>query len=334
MRTRVLVAEPDQDLAARVVARLDRTRWEPFVVASAEEALDLDGVEPTALVSELRLPGASGLDLLAALNDRGARPYTVFVSALPTFHDCRKAFRLGAADLLPKPVCLDELCRVLDACPAPAPAETAAPTELVHATRATAAGATAAVREVLAFALRVGAAPAARARLAGALAEVVENARLHAYDRDTDERLRPLLVAARHDGADIEVQVADEGRGCDAARARLDAVPAVLPWSEGEPTGLARAATLVEALDVSSSEHGTRVTLRVSIGRVSFDRDDATDLSDLDYLDPRRAGLLLRAVRTGRGGDVFNISPALAVVVGRLLAGATPAQVAQTSLWS
>ncbi len=332
-RTRILVVDADPAVAASIAARLADAQLLVEVVSSAEEALDLDGFEPEVLVSELRLPGASGLDLLSALHDRGLRPHSIFTAALPTFHDSRKAFKLGAAELLAKPLDLDELRRAVDARPSRTSNDDGPPHELRLHTETTSAGVEAAVRETLAYALRLGAAPAARARLAGAVAELAENARLHAYDQESGAA-GPLCIQARYDGSEIELHVSDEGSGFDAVRARLDAVPAALPWCEDEPGGLARAAALVEALNLSSSEHGTRVTLRVSTGRATFACEEATDLSELDYLDPRKAKQVLRAVHSGRSGDMLNIPPALAVVLGRLLAGPTPAQLAQTSLWS
>ena len=332
-RTRMFLVDADREATARIAARADSARYHVQIAESAEEALELASFEPAILISELHLPGASGLDLLSALHDRGLAPHAIFTAALPTFHDCRRAFKLGAAELLAKPIDLDALFDAVDALEQPTPSSNAPATTLELQTEATAAGVETAVRESLAFAMRMGVAPAARARLAGAVAELADNVRLHAYDQ-THTPSGVLSLQARFDGSEIEIHLTDEGCGFDTVGARLDAAPAALPWSDSEPGGLARAAALAEGLSLSSSRLGTRVTLRISTGRATFADDDANDLSELDYLAPRKAKQVLRAVHAGRSGDLLNIPPALAVVLGRLLAGPTSAQLAQTSLWS
>jgi len=309
-------------------------------VPSAEDALDLTGFVPEVVVAAVRLTGSSGLDLLAALRERGTRPRAILVSEVPTVDDCRRALRLGAAELLPEPLDPRELVEAVEgpaSRPAPTPCEPA--TRLERSAPATSASIEAAVRAVAAFALENAVDPTVRMRLATACYEVLDNVRLHAYPDGGGT----FCLHAHLERREVVVRVRDEGTGFDAARARLESTPAPFgaPAADdadapGEPIrgGLARAAALVESLRVESSRHGTAVTLRVAHLPSTFEEEVGADLSELDFLTPSGARRILRAVRSGVSGDMHNLSPALAVTIGRLLAGPTARQLAQTALWS
>jgi len=51
---------------------------------SAEVALDDGSFSPDLLIVNLQLPGASGLELIASLRDRGTLPQTVLLAESPT----------------------------------------------------------------------------------------------------------------------------------------------------------------------------------------------------------------------------------------------------------
>jgi len=84
--------------------------FETQAAASAEEALDRLRERPPALVvSDVRMPGVGGIELLRAA--RGIHPDLPFilVTAYADVRDAVRALKLGAVDYLPKPVDLDEL---------------------------------------------------------------------------------------------------------------------------------------------------------------------------------------------------------------------------------
>ncbi len=89
---------------------LEAAGFEVRTAASAEEALDLMGErEPALVVSDVRMPGASGIELLrTARQERAALPF-LLVTAYAEVRDAVKALKLGAVDYLAKPVDLDEL---------------------------------------------------------------------------------------------------------------------------------------------------------------------------------------------------------------------------------
>lgn len=327
MPARIVIVDPDQEGTRRLARALQELGHETLTARDAEQALESTGFDPDVLVTEVHLPGLSGLDLVAALKERGSRSRAILIASTPSFGDCRAAWKLGAVEFLAKPVDPAALQSAVDRA-------LLSETHSTHALELRASTSTddvrRAAREVVAFALRCGARPAARARLGGAVAEILDNVLRHAYPAGAGE----FRLTARRDDETIAVRVVDEGTGFDTVRARLEHPAALHPVEENLPGGLARAAALVESLCVESSRSGTRVTLRVAMTPASFDCEATTDLSDLDFMEPALAKRILRALRRGPSGDPFNLSPPIAVTIGRLLAGATPTQQAEAALWS
>ncbi len=330
---RVLVVAADADLAAELGDALRRRGHDVLVARDAAEALALRA--PEALVCDVELPGPSGLELLGAYRERGERPHAVLLTAMPSLADCRRAMRLGAADLVPVPFALDEIVARVEEAPGPAAAP--ARDSLLRFERAYSAdgdGTARAVRDVAAFALRAGVGPTGRARIASACAEILDNACRHGYAAGEPG---PLRVTVDADGERLVVAIADDGRGFDAVAAQLESTAAALPG--GAPSadrcgGLARAAALAEDLRFERRPRGSEIVLTFEFPPVLFDEDTGIDLSDRDFLDPETTRRVLHAACTGQSADLFGISPALAVCIGRMLAVRTSAQTAQTALWS
>ena len=75
-----------------------------MAVASAEEALDWRDEPIDLVISDLRMSGKSGIDLL--IDWREARPQTPFIlaTAFGDIDSAVRAMKLGAADYLAKPI--------------------------------------------------------------------------------------------------------------------------------------------------------------------------------------------------------------------------------------
>jgi FixJ family two-component response regulator len=101
---KVLVVEDDDSLRAAIGRLLGAAGFESPACASAEAALDgHTGDEPVCVVSDLRLPGMSGFELLDELRRRGWRAPFIAITAhdAPGLGD--EALRRGAAGYLVKP---------------------------------------------------------------------------------------------------------------------------------------------------------------------------------------------------------------------------------------
>jgi FixJ family two-component response regulator len=101
----VFVVDEDEALleAVRQVADMMNLRCETF--HSGLEFLErFDRDRPGCVVTELRVPGANGLQLLRQLAEEGTRIPIIFVSAYGTLAIAVRAMREGAFHFLEKPV--------------------------------------------------------------------------------------------------------------------------------------------------------------------------------------------------------------------------------------
>lgn len=101
-----VVAIVDDDRAVRyALASLVRSLGlEAHIFASAEAFLSSGEASTTAcLVSDVRMPGMSGVEMHEQLLADGLRPATIFISAYATPAVVSKASANGALVLLPKP---------------------------------------------------------------------------------------------------------------------------------------------------------------------------------------------------------------------------------------
>ena len=321
----ILIVDDELAIAAALAKALEARGHHVSIAASGEEALTVP--EPEVLVADLVLAGMSGLDLFDALVARGGAPRAVFMTGLPTVADCRRALRLGASEFLTKPFALDELVRAVESEGAEGAPGGIAPARFERIYAAGPRAAERAARDIGAWCLRSEVAPATRARIASAVCEVVDNATRHAYDATDTITEHPIELRADMDARTLVVEIRDHGRGFDAVSRELDAMTC-------GTSGLARVAALAEDLTVrSSSQEGTRVRARFTVSTVDFDVDGRIDLTELDHLSPDTARELLSTLAEDPHAPVV-LSPAIAVVVGRLLSGPDPRRALQRALWS
>lgn len=306
----LLIALADAGAASATAGALRRRGHRVRVCAPSE--LDVAPRVEDALVSEL--------PALERLRAAGQRAPALLVDLEATPEAFRAALRLGAADVLTRPWLLSELADRVEACARRgdvlAPAATLRLEVESDPDRVEDA-----LRELAAYLVTRGICPTTRTRALSACAEVLDNVLRHAYPRELDGG---ATLGARLDERELFVSIRDRGVGFDA-QAQAGAARG----------GLARARALSEDLRVDSRPgDGTQVELAFTAWRVDFDEDDCIDLSELDWLPPALARRVLESL-TGSGSEpLYNLSPALAVTVGRLLTGATPRQRAERALWS
>ena len=127
---RLLLVE-DKDSFRRLLAQaLEGSSWTVEAAADPQEALRLLAANPVqVLVTDLRLPGMSGLDLIRRARQTQPSLRVVLMSAFAEPRDIVEAMRLGADDFLSKPFDLDAFLALLDrlgalvGAPPPDPAE-------------------------------------------------------------------------------------------------------------------------------------------------------------------------------------------------------------------
>lgn len=107
--TRVLIVDDEHLARSRMAALLSECEGVQVVgsVEDGETALDqLDALQPDVLLLDINMPGIDGVGVAQRLAGR-TRPQVIFCTAYEGY--ALKAFELGAADYLLKPVRLDRL---------------------------------------------------------------------------------------------------------------------------------------------------------------------------------------------------------------------------------
>lgn len=114
----VLVVE-DEPVVLKAAERILRTNELTTEYASdAESAVDrLSTNQYRVVLSDLKLPGSSGFDLIDRVNESDPTAQFIVITGYATIENALEAFRLGAFDFIPKPFDPGELlgvvCRAL-----------------------------------------------------------------------------------------------------------------------------------------------------------------------------------------------------------------------------
>ncbi|HEY3357606.1 MAG TPA: response regulator [Polyangia bacterium] len=114
---RVLIAEDNGDLRQMLGAMLQRDGYEVIEVEDGDQlieylglALANDGAEPPdVIISDIRMPGFSGLDMLAGLRRAEVETPVILITGFGDDETHTEARRLGAAAVFNKPFELDDL---------------------------------------------------------------------------------------------------------------------------------------------------------------------------------------------------------------------------------
>ncbi len=112
--THLLLVEDDHDLRDALESTLRRAHWEVTAVDCAEAGLAaLQSRDVDLVVSDIRLPGMTGLAMLELLRARGGHPPVVLMTAHADAVLAISALKAGARDLLLKPFGAEQLVDVV-----------------------------------------------------------------------------------------------------------------------------------------------------------------------------------------------------------------------------
>jgi len=114
MTRRILVVDDEESIRRVLQFRLDQEGYPVDVAEDAQQAIEFLNRQPYALViSDVRMPGMSGIDLLHKI--RAAYPATevVLLTAFGAIESAVAAMKQGAFDYLTKPIEADELFLVV-----------------------------------------------------------------------------------------------------------------------------------------------------------------------------------------------------------------------------
>jgi FixJ family two-component response regulator len=117
MRSAPLISIVDDDESIREATKglVRSLGYQAATFASAEEFLQSDNVDNTScLITDVQMPGLSGIDLQSWLIDRGVQMPTIFITAFPEEKTRLRALTAGAVGYLGKPVSEESLLKCLD----------------------------------------------------------------------------------------------------------------------------------------------------------------------------------------------------------------------------
>ncbi|MFT5733015.1 MAG: anti-sigma regulatory factor (Ser/Thr protein kinase) [Planctomycetota bacterium] len=278
-----------------------------------------------------------GIDLLEDLHSLGLFPHAILIACDDsTQADYARAAQLGVTCILERPLRPDALVEALEAPRTERVSDLALDTrdpltdfilrDVANPPRgmrmvlaAEHGAAEAAARDLIGWCARCEIVPSTRARIGTAVAETIQNGVEHGAHR--------IEVNAQINRTTLTITIEDDGPGFDAVRElaadRLDA-----------SSGLGRMHSLAENVSIrSQTGRGTTATLDFRVTTADFEDEARIDLSELDFLSPETSKELLATLSEDPNAPVI-LSPALAVVVGRLLMGPDPSRVLSEALWS
>jgi DNA-binding response OmpR family regulator len=117
---RILLAEDDRDLRELLASVLREDGYDVFTVCSGSELLEYIETSllhsrlrprPHLLITDVRMPGLSGLDVVSILAQSECLPRTIVITAFASEETRLTALKSGAAAVFDKPFDIDELRR-------------------------------------------------------------------------------------------------------------------------------------------------------------------------------------------------------------------------------
>jgi len=110
----IAIVEDDESVRESIKMLIDSTGLEAQGFGSAEEFMDAGHLAGwSCLILDVMLPGKSGIDLQAQLNDLGFRIPIIFITAHANDRTRKRAIQAGSLGFLEKPFTTEALLNVL-----------------------------------------------------------------------------------------------------------------------------------------------------------------------------------------------------------------------------
>jgi len=111
---RILVVDDEENIRLVLRTLLKRSNYEVETASGAEEALEkVESFGPDVVLTDVRMPKMSGLDLLAALRAKSSAATVIVMSAYGSIDLALEAMKAGAYDYVAKPFKPDEILLTL-----------------------------------------------------------------------------------------------------------------------------------------------------------------------------------------------------------------------------
>ncbi|HCE68280.1 MAG: Fis family transcriptional regulator [Geobacteraceae bacterium GWC2_55_20] len=110
MKTTILIIDDDTSLRRVLEYNLQEAGYAVAAAASGEEGLRLfDEVAPALVITDMKMPGMDGMQVLKAVKERSPETLVIIVTAFGTVDIAVEAMKSGAHDYITKPFNRDEL---------------------------------------------------------------------------------------------------------------------------------------------------------------------------------------------------------------------------------
>lgn len=104
---KVLIVEDEEMIRKGIVLTVDWAALDCMVVGEASNGIEgLEAarrMEPTLIITDLKMPQMDGIEMLRTLREEGCNAYVIILTAYDHFSYAQSALRLGAVDYLLKP---------------------------------------------------------------------------------------------------------------------------------------------------------------------------------------------------------------------------------------
>ncbi len=112
---RVMIVDDEEHIRKILTIMLSKKGYEPKTASNGQEALDLvRRMSFDAVITDLRMSGMNGLELLAKLKDHDPELVVIVITAFSSVDTAIQAMRQGAYDYISKPFKEEEILLVLE----------------------------------------------------------------------------------------------------------------------------------------------------------------------------------------------------------------------------
>jgi EAL domain-containing protein (putative c-di-GMP-specific phosphodiesterase class I)/ActR/RegA family two-component response regulator len=309
----VLLIEDNLPLARTLIRVMNQEGYQVVHVGSGAAAVEkVMSRSFDVVISDLNLPGASGVDVLNVVRAYDPDVPLVLMTGCPTVDTAIEAVSLGVLEYLVKPTPLDQLVRVLDRC-------TKARKSAIHRREATESAATAETVRPPASAAAVAAAPSSDAL-------GVANANAIRPSNSTAATLHAMVTALppsrrQPESGRIAVNHVGESMTLSFDRAMRTLTVELEPIADVKTKELLGYGARMFSREETLSTESALVVCAEHLGRLEELRRRVRDLAVKTFVDAPQDALLFIDVRPTDllDGDLYSPDPPLARIAERVV---------------
>ncbi len=110
---KILIIDDESSILDNLKDTFEFDKWRVALASSANEAIEkISEFNPSVIISDINMPGMSGLELLAILNSQNSLIPVILLSGYRDMNKMQKAWENNVFDFLDKPYGEDQLIAV------------------------------------------------------------------------------------------------------------------------------------------------------------------------------------------------------------------------------